>query len=178
MKKSDIKKIVADAMNPVSFCKVLFKYDVNYRYCFPLAVSDKFFLSAVEDEFLINGYTIRRFCDTKDVHIVEGKFQEMFVAEGVIGSLDTPCIDITDWYSVFISLKKMNKNIIVEKEDKDEDDWLFAIGEIAKVTKTKVYMKHFDADGIWQDELWGIPYTQITSVSFGSRYVEVFSKYV
>ena len=38
--------------------------------------------------------------------------------------------------------------------------------------------KHFDADGIWQDELLEIPFSQITTVVFGSRYVETLSKYV
>ena len=47
-----------------------------------------------------------------------------------------------------------------------------------KVLKNKVLFRHFDADGIWQDEPYEILFSQITTVTFGSRYVEVFSKYV
>ena len=42
----------------------------------------------------------------------------------------------------------------------------------------RVFFKHFDADGIWQDECYEIPFSQITSVTFASRYVDIFSKYV
>ena len=70
------------------------------------------------------------------------------------------------------------KNIIVEKESLNNDEWKFAIRHIEKVLKNKVLFKYFDADGIWQDELLEIPFSQITTVKFGSRYVETFSKYV
>ena len=89
-----------------------------------------------------------------------------------------PQINITDWHSVFSSLAEMGFNIIVEKESLIYDECEFAIGKIDKVLKTKVLFKHFDADGIWQDECYEIPYSQITSVTFASRYVDVFSKYV
>ena len=68
--------------------------------------------------------------------------------------------------------------MIIEKENSDYDKCEFAIGRIKKVLKTKVIFSHFDADGIWQDEDYEIPYSQITSITFASRYVEIFSKYV
>ena len=37
-------------------------------------------------------------------------------------------------------------------------------------------MYHFDADGIWENEPYCIPYTEVTSVTFRSRYVDTFSK--
>lgn len=72
----------------------------------------------------------------------------------------------------------MNINIIVEKESLNDDECEFAIGKIVKVLKTKVIFKGFDADGVWQEDFYEIPYSQITSVTFASRYVDVFSKYV
>jgi hypothetical protein len=39
-------------------------------------------------------------------------------------------------------------------------------------------MRGFDADGIWDEEPTEILFSNVTSVTFGSRYVEVFSKYV
>ena len=87
-----------------------------------------------------------------------------------------PDIDITDWYSAFSSLSKLNINIIVEKESLDDDECEFVIGKIVKVLKTKVIFKHFD--GVWQEDYYEIPYSQITSITIGNRYVSVFSKYV
>lgn len=132
MKKSDIKEVLRCAVKPRSLCRVFLKYDHNYRYYFPLAVSDRLFLAASEDDFILDGFTVRRFRDVKKV----------------------------------------------EKESISNDECEFAIGRIAKVSKTKILFKNFDADGIWQDGCYEIPYSEITSVTFLSRYVEVFSKYV
>lgn len=178
MKKSEMKELVRGAIEPKKLCRMFFKYDVNYRYYFPLQVSDKFFLGAEEDDFIIDGFAIRRFCDLTKVQINDNKCNEIFENEGILNDLSAPEIDLTDWHSVFISLQKLGKNIIVEKESLAEDEWEFAIGYIEKVLKNKVLFKHFDADGIWQDEPLEIPFSQITTVEFGSRYVDVFSKYV
>ena len=102
----------------------------------------------------------------------------MVKSEGIVEQLVTPKIDMMDWQTIFTSLKEQNKNIIVENEKAEEDDYSFVIGRIIKATKTKVIMQHFDADGIWEEELYEIPYNKITSVSFDTRYVNVFSKYL
>ena len=85
---------------------------------------------------------------------------------------------MTDFYTVFSSLQKLGRNVIVEKGSLDEELWEFTIGKIERVCKNKVYMRGFDADGIWDEEPTEILFSNVTSVTFGSRYVEVFSKYV
>ena len=102
----------------------------------------------------------------------------MIQAEKISEKILVPDIDILDWQTIFTSLKEQNKNIIVENEKAEEDDYSFVIGRIIKTTKIKVVMQHFDADGIWEEEFYEVPYTKITSVSFGTRYVETFSKYL
>ncbi|MBE6762217.1 MAG: hypothetical protein E7551_08035 [Ruminococcaceae bacterium] len=178
MKKTEIIELIKSAINTPKLCSVLFKYDYNYEYFFPLIASDKLFLGAVEDDFILNGFSIRRFCDIKKAEIKDGKLLEIINSEGILKNIKTPDINITDWHSVFESLSNFDFNIIIEKESLVYDECEFAIGKIEKVLKTKVIFKHFDADGIWQDEYYEIPYSQITSVTFGARYVDVFSKYV
>ena len=176
MRKSDIKSIVREAINSRKLLQELMKYNNYYELCFPVSYSNKLFLAANEHDFIIDGFTIYRFKDVKEVLITGDKYFEIAKEEGLIESIEAPDIDISDWYNVFVSLQEINKNIIVENGY--EENSFFAIGKIKKVTKTKVYMQYFDADGIWEEELWEIPFTQITSVSFGTRYIEVFSKYV
>ena len=178
MRKCDIKELIKNAINPRKICRLFMKYDPNYFYCFPILVSDKLFLGANEDDFILDGYTIRRFRDVVKAEIKDDKCLEIAMAEGIVDSIIVPDINIVDWYNVFASLQEMNRNIIIEKESIDDEECIFAIGRISKVTKTKVYFQHFDADGIWEEELWEIPFTEITSVSFGTRYVETFSKYL
>lgn len=178
MKKSEMIELINSALKKNDMCRIFFRYNYNYSYYFPLKTSDKLFLSANEDDFIINGFSIRRFCDIKKIEIKDDKCVEIIKSEGVLDKLIVPDINITDWYNTFLSLSKMNINIIVEKESLNDDECEFAIGKIVKVLKTKVVFNHFDADGIWQEDYYEIPYSQITSVTFASRYVDIFSKYV
>lgn len=178
MKKYEMKALLAGAIHPAKLCRVFLTYDRNYRYYFPLKISDRLFLGAEEDDFILDGYSIRRFRDVEKIEIKDDKCLEIDRAEGLLDQLVTPDVDLTDWRSVFASLDKISCHIIIQRERLDEENELFAIGRIMRVMSRHVLLKHFDADGNWQEECWAIPYSQITSVTFGSRYVEVFSKYL
>ena len=178
MKKLEIIELINMAVKSKEMCRIFFKYNYHYSYHFPLKTSEKLFLSANEDDFIIDGFSVRRFCDIKNIEIKNDKCIEIIKREGVLDNITIPEIDITNWYSTFLSLSKLNMNIIIEKESLDDDECEFAIGKIVRVLKTKVVFKHFDADGIWQEDYYEIPYSQITSITFACRYVEVFSKYV
>ena len=178
MKKSEIKELARKAIEAKTLCCMKFKYDYYYLHHFPIKMSDRLFLGAKHDDFLLDGFVIRRFCDMTKIELNDDKRNEILKAEGIVDALTTPDIDLSDWHSVFLSLQKTEKNIIIEKESLDDAEWKYAIGHIEKVLKNKVLFKHFDADGIWQDGLLEIPFSQITTVTFRSRYVEIFSKYV
>ena len=178
MKKSEMKELTCKAIETKTLCCVEFRYDYYYLHHFPLKMSDRLFLGAKHDDFLLDGFEIRRFCDMTKIKLNDDKRNEILKAEGIVDALTLPDLDLTDWHSVFLSLQRIGKNIIVEKESLDEDEWEFAIGHIEKVLKNRVLFKYFSADGIWQEELLEIPFSQITTVTFGSRYVETFSKYV
>lgn len=178
MKKNEIIELINTAVFSKNLCRIFFKYNYHYSYHFPLKTSNMLFLSANEDDFILNGYSVRRFADIKNIEIKDDKCVEIIRREGILDNIRVPEIDITDWYSTFLSLSKLNMNIIVEKECLDDEECEFAIGKIVKVLKTKVIFNDFDADGVWQKENCEIPYSQITSITFASRYVDVFSKYV
>lgn len=178
MTKKKIKEIVNNSINQRNLCGMLFRYDCNYRYYYPLITNDKLFLSVEEDNFILDGYSIRRYVDLKKIRIRDDNCIEILKKEGIVDSIQTPDIDITNWETVFQSIKRLNRNIIVEKESLDDNEWEFAIGRIDKIFKRFIYFFHFDADGIWGEEPIKIYYTDITTVSFGTRYVDVFSKYI
>jgi hypothetical protein len=135
------------------------------------------FLGAAEDDFILDGYAVRRFRDITKAEIKNDICLDINIKEGVVDKIVVPDVDITSWETIFISLQKIGRNIIVEDESLD-DDSQFAIGRIEAVYKNFIYLRHFDGDGIWQDAPYKIPYKTITSVSFGTRYVDIFSKYL
>lgn len=178
MTKTQIKKLIKQAIEPHKICRVFLKYDANYRYYFPIIVGERLFLGAEEDDFILDGYSIRRFRDVVKCEIKDDKCVEIDFAEGLLEHLVTPDVDITNWETSLSSLQKTGKNIIIEKENLGGDKNEFAIGKVVKIRRNKALFRGFDADGIWDDELLEIPFSQITSVTFSSRYVEVFSKYL
>ena len=90
MKKSEMRELVRSAIEPKDLCRMFFKYDVNYRYYFPFQVSDKLFLGAEEDDFVIDGFAIRRFCDLTKVQIKNDKCVEIIKNEGILSNISTP----------------------------------------------------------------------------------------
>jgi hypothetical protein len=178
MTKGEIKEVINGCIQQKKICNVYFRYDHCYWNLIPLKANDKLFLSVKEDDFILNGYTIRRFKDMNKVKAKDDMCDRILAHEGITDTIETPDIDIDDWKAVFESLKLLGKNIIVEKESLDEREWEFAIGRIEKIYNRFAYVRHFDADGIWQEEPFQIPYSEITSITWMSRYVDIFSKYV
>jgi hypothetical protein len=159
-------------------CNVYFWYDRHYWNLIPLALGEELFLSAEEDDFVLDGYTIRRFCDLDDVVAKDDKCTEILQKEGVLDALQTPPVGVASWEAAFKDLQRLGGNVIVEAERPDADESDFIIGRIEIVLKQSVFVRHFDADCVWQERPEKIYYGDITSVTFASRYVRIFSKYL
>ncbi len=178
MKKYEIRQLLNDCISPPKLCSVQMKYNYHNEFYYPIKVSERLFLGAREEDFILNGYCICRIKDAVKAKIVGSKYLEINTEEGLPDKLVVPDVDITDWRSVFSDLDKANRNIIIEIEDTDLNNCEFAIGRIVKVLKDRVRIKVFDCEGVWETELWEMLFSEITSVTFGSRYVDIFSKYV
>lgn len=176
--ENEIRIVLASAIEDPKICRVYFNYDPNYFYYFPIAVSKDLFIGANEDDFSIDGYTIRRIKDVISVRIKDDKCLEIDIAEGLLDEINLPEIDITDWHSAFRALKAIGENIIIEKESSIADDCQFAIGRIAEVHGDFLLLREFDAEGNWLYDNTIITFSAITSVTINSRYVRVFSKYL
>lgn len=85
-------------------------------------------------------------------------------------------IDLTDWTSIFRTIKKSGLNVIVENENPEEDTFL--IGPIVKTSKTAAYIRYFNGKGILDPEPSRISFDKITMVKFDDPYINVFSKYL
>ncbi len=166
------------AIEEQQICRVLFSYDDAFFYFFPLETSEDLFLSAIENDFMLDGFTIRKLSDIRGMAIKNDKCRDIDIAEGLLENLVVPDVDISDWHSVFTSLYKIGENIIVEKESEIEEESQFAIGRIIAVSSDHLLLHEFDADGIWLGGTTPIPYSVITSVSINTRYVTIFSKYL
>ena len=141
--------------------------------------SRNFVLLYASDDFELDGFEVfQRNSITKlQYGVSERHYDKIMNGEGQLNKVGCNYrIDLTNWQSVFKSLKALNKNIIIENED--PNDKSFDIGEITKVTKAAVYLWYFDAQGNWNEEPTRIPYNLITLVRFDGKYVNTISKYL
>jgi hypothetical protein len=177
MTKIEIKKIISEAVGTRALCRVNMKYDRYACHYYPLKISNKLFLAAVEDDFILDGFTIRCFRDVKKAEFEDNLCAEINRRECIFNSVVHPDVDLTDWRTVFMSLQKFNRNIIIESEnDLDNED--FYIGRIEKVSAKYLLLRYFDADGKWNNKPDKIKYSEITTVQIATRYADVFSKYL
>lgn len=178
MTKQQIREVFRACMEQKMLCRTFLKYEDFYRYYFPLRMTERFFLGAEEDDFLLDGFCIRLFRDVTKAEVKNDICLDIAKKEGLIDLLAAPEIDLSNWQTIFLGLAETGRNIIVEGEIDGSDTAQFAIGRIERVAKNRLFLRHFDGDGVWQEEPFEIPFAEITSVTFGSRYVEVFSKYL
>jgi hypothetical protein len=176
--KSDIKVLVKTATDNINIINAYFRFDTGYYNLIPVASNDKLFLAINEDDFIFDGYSVYRFKDLMKVKMRNDLCDKILIEEGLTSNIFIPSIDISSWKSVFESLIELNRNIIVERRALDDADSEFVIGRIDSIYKNFAYVWNFDADGVWEDSPIRVPYSQITNIKFGSRYVETFSKYV
>ena len=174
MKKQEKIDLIQKAIQETVICRCYFVYDQNYFYYYPNAVNEKFFLGQEEDDFLLDGYCIRKISQLKKIEVKDDKCQKINMLFGITDQVVDPGIDISSWQSIFESLSKLDTYIQIE----DAFGELFAIGIIQKVLKDKLYFKHFDADGIWDEADLEIRYSQITSVCWGTRYAQYWKRYM
>ena len=174
MKKQEKIDLIKKGIDEKLICRCYFTYDENYYYYYPNAVNDKFILGQEEDDFILDGYSIRKISHLKKVQIKDDKCGEINKMLGVTEQICNPGIDISSWKSIFEDLSKLDVYLIIENEIDGE----FAIGKIEKVLKNKLYFQSFDADGVWDEDGLEIPYSKITTVTWNCRYAKYWQMYL
>jgi len=174
MKKQEKLDLIRFAIETPQLCRCYFTYDDNYYYYYPNAVNEKFLLGQEEDDFILDGYCIRKISHLKKVEIKDDLCNTINKFNGTHELIKMPPVDISSWQSIFTSLKALDCFIIIENEIEGK----FLIGVVEKTLKNKLYFKSFDADGIWDDVGLEIPYSQITTVKWATRYADVWQNYL
>lgn len=177
MKKIKKINILNNAVSKHDFCCCKFDYSDTDFYFYIVGVSDKFVYGAEEDDFMLDGFQIRKISQLKKVKVVDNLCSEINVSNKLLDGLDAPQIDLKSWRKIFESLRLLNTVVIIENDYEDNDGGFFFIGYIKEVTKSSVAFFPFDADGVFR-EIEYIPYSEITSVTFRNRYCTVWHEYL
>lgn len=176
MKKSDKLSCLHNATRTYDLCRCYFSYDENYWYFYILGHSDRLMFGVEEDDFILNGFQIRKISDLKKIEIKDDMCVKINEKNGLLREVKLPDVDLSSWQTAFASLKLPGRFVIVQGEKAESGDAFFYIGTIKKPKKASVVFAPFDADGKWLDDV-EIPYSKITSVTFGDRYSNTWQKY-
>ena len=174
----DTSRLLRAGIHPPAVCRVGFRYNLYPEQFFPLAVSDTLFLGVTEQDFQLDGYTVRRLQDVTSVELLRGAYLAIHKAEGSLTRLYAPPVLIENWKTVFSSLASSGELIIAEENALRPTESVFRIGKILRVGPRGAEMRTFDGDGVWDAEKTVVSFSSVTSVTFGSRYISTYAKYI
>lgn len=174
MKKQEKVDLISSCIGTEQFVRLYFKYDENYWYYYPLKVNEKFVLGLEEDDFLLDGFHVRKISQLVKAEIKDDLCTVINKWNGTFDKVCSSDVDITSWETIFSSPVLRGRFVIVE----NEIEWEFYIGLITKAGKNKVSLLTFDADGVWADVPTEIPYSSITHLGWNTRYTENWFEYL
>lgn len=153
--------------------------DLNNCYGFILDYSDHFVLIAHEYDFTIDGWRIldRSFIKKIEATQSTNYCKKILHKEGLLDKITPPFhVDLTNYKTVFGSLKEHKQFVIVE--DERPETGVFLIGPIKRINKNSISIRHFDGTGKWVHGKRTVDYKDITVVQFGNNYIRLHEKYV
>ncbi len=180
-KEMNIEKRLKKHLDKKRFARVsrsISKNRLEISRGFILDYSDELILLQGTDDFQIQGFVVFEKAAIKEIRYNKNDkyYDKILDWEGIkkeLGILTK--VNISSWKKLFKSLKKKNKNVIIECEHPKIDQ--FIIGEILEVGKKKLSILYFNAAGVWDEKPTKVKYKDITKVMYDDPYVEVFSKY-
>jgi hypothetical protein len=181
-KISDYNDIIRKHIEKSDFVKLDRKFkDIESRLNgIILQLSDNFLLVEIIDDFLINGFAIIRIDQFESYSCgkYEKSYKKILLSDSIISEThdEQPSIDLTNWQSIFNSLRKIDFHVIIECEDLDEPT--FTIGPIKRITEKCVSVQNYDPTGKLDDINTIIEFDDITLLQFGDRYSTTFRKYL
>lgn len=176
MKKSEKLEYLHRAAGTYNLCRCYYLYDENYWYFYILGHSDTLMLGVEEDDFILDGFQIRKISDLKKIEIKDDVCVKINEQNELLRHVENPKVDLSSWQTVFASLKLLRGFVIIKNERFESGEAFFRIGTIKASGRSSAVITPFDADGNWLDDV-EIPYSSITSVTFGDRYSKTWQKY-
>ena len=175
MNREGMVGLLRGAVGTYRLCRCYFSYGLNCWFFYLFGLSEELMLGAQEDDFLLDGFQIRRLSDLRCVEEEEYLCARINEVNGLLSDVEKPPIDLSSWKNVFESLKQMGLMIIVENEY--EKGGFFRLGYIDDVKPSHIVFTAYDADGQRTDNML-IFYDNISSVTFGDRYSVTWHKYL
>ena len=178
MKRFEINAVLEEACRQTLLCRMFLKADPNCYSCFPVKTSEDLFIYMEEQDFRLDGYVARRIKDIVEISSKVDLTDEILKSEGVMDQVESIDIDISSWEGLLSFLSSRKLNAIFESQDRDSGMPDYVIGRIEKKDDRYLYVRGFDTNGQWEEKPTRIAFSELCSISWNTRYVDIFSKYL
>jgi len=175
MKKENLHARIEESIargRPVALLRK--KLDAPPLYCVPLAQSDALLLAALYTDFLPGGFVVVRQRDITGARSgARAEFHARILEREVAWPTpDTPSVPLDGFSALLSGLQARHEPVIIEGKS---DDYL--LGGIEKVGKNKLSVRRIGMDGRIDGQASRIDLADITSVSFGGRYLRLVARH-
>ena len=178
VKKEKKLKCLADSKGTYNMCQCIFDYDRDISYYYYIVdYSEKLFIGACEEDFLINGFRIHKVSYLDKIKIRNDITTAINEKNRILDGIDNPDIELSSWKETLQSLKGLKHFVIIQNEMEAKGKQFFYLGRINKIKKSKVIFTHYDVNGSIKDNI-EIPFDEITSITFGDRYSKTWEEYI
>lgn len=144
----------------------------------PVKISKKLLLVHYLFDFYVDGFKVMCLSDITNIrrNEIEIFHDEIIWQEGLLETWYVPEVSMDGWKEFFASIMKMDKMMDISLERKEKGRSFF-VGKVIKVKKKYIQFLEIDVYGDYKDKTTRICYKDITLVSFGNRYSEMYDKY-
>ncbi|HOO61835.1 MAG TPA: hypothetical protein PKV44_05370 [Bacillota bacterium] len=179
MNKEKIIELLRKSMSDKMPIRIYYHNDPNaYDMMVVGLSSQELFVAREVKDFDVDGYIVLRTKDIKQISLCEPMLAEILKNEGILNEISSIDESFSTWNDVVAFFIRSKKNVILEIENRNSGAIDFAVGRLAAVDDRYVTVAEFDAEGNWLADMSRFPLSGIRSVTFDSRYVTIFSKYL
>ncbi len=145
----------------------------------PVAVENELVVLQRQTNFVLDGYCALRTGDITEVEQMDDVpfLKKVMAGEKLYDAVKAPGFACRGWQELLEGIMAQYDGWAAVECEGNPEESLYFLGRLMKVDSRYLTMKRVDALGNWLSDPLVLPLDDVTLVSFGDRYLEIFRKY-
>ena len=145
----------------------------------PVAVENELVVLQRKTNFVLDGYCALRTGDITEVEQMDDVpfLKKVMAGEKLYDAVKAPDFACRGWQELLEGIMAQYGGWAAVECEGNPEESLYFLGRLMKVDSRYLTMKRVDALGNWLSDPPVLPLDDVTLVSFGDRYLEIFRKY-
>ena len=145
----------------------------------PVAVENELVVLQRQSNFTLDGYCAVRTGDITEAEQMDDVpfLKKVMTAEKLYDAVKAPDFACRGWRELLEGIMAKYAGWAAVECEGNPEESLYFLGRVTKVDSRYLTMKRVDALGNWLADPLVLPLDDVTLVSFGDRYLEIFRKY-